>query len=235
MMYHEFAEWWPLLSPPAEYEEEVEFFLPLLALPGIRTLLELGSGGGNNASFLKRHFAMTLVELSPDMIAVSRRLNPGLEHIEGDMRSVRLGRMFDAVFIHDAIAYMTSEADLLAALRTAAAHLEPGGRILLAPDYVRDTFEPSADHGGTDGDDGRGMRYLEWTYDPDPEDTTIVTDYVYALREADGAMRVEHDRHITGLFPRQTWLAVLEDAGFGQVEVVHDTWDRDLFTGVRQP
>lgn len=235
MMYREVAAWWPLLSPPSEYEEEVEFFLPLLAHEGVRTLLELGSGGGNNASFLKRRFEMTLVDLSPDMIRVSRSLNPDLEHIQGDMRTVRLGRTFDAVFIHDAIAYMTSERDLLAALQTAAAHLAPGGRVLLAPDYVRETFQPSTDHGGTDGDDGRGMRYLEWSYDPDPDDTTMVTDYVYLLREPDGSARVEHDRHITGLFPRQTWLDLLAGAGFDEITAVHDNWNRDLFTAVKRP
>jgi hypothetical protein len=47
---------------------------------------------------------MTLVEPSVGMLAVSRALNPDLEHVQGDMRTVRLGRHFDAVFVHDAIA-----------------------------------------------------------------------------------------------------------------------------------
>ena len=64
------------------------------------------SGGGNNAWHLRRHFTMTLVDRSEEMLAVSRRLNPGCEHVAGDMRDVRLGRTFDAVFVHDAVAYM---------------------------------------------------------------------------------------------------------------------------------
>ena len=40
------------------------------------TLLELGSGGGNNASFLKMRFDMTLVDLSPGMLEVSRAALP---------------------------------------------------------------------------------------------------------------------------------------------------------------
>jgi len=43
------------------------------------------------------------------------------------MRSVRLGRTYDAVIIHDAIMYMTTEDDLVAALATARAHLAPAG------------------------------------------------------------------------------------------------------------
>src|SRR5260370_768990 len=84
------------------------------------TVLELGSGGGNSAFHLKAHFAMTLVDLSPRMLLVSRKLNPECEHIRGDIRTLRLGRTFDAVFVHDAICHMTTEPDLRAVLQTAA-------------------------------------------------------------------------------------------------------------------
>ena len=104
------------------------------------TLLELGSGAGNTASHFKRHVQVTLVDLSPRMLALSRRLNPECEHLTGDMRSVRLGRTFDAVFIQDAIAHLTTENELRQALRTAYVHCKPGGVALLAPDFVQDTF-----------------------------------------------------------------------------------------------
>ena len=176
-LYNDLASWWPLLSPPEDYAEEAEFYRRLLVEasdPPPRTLLELGSGGGNNASFLKAHFELTLVDRSPGMLAVSRALNPTCEHVEGDMRTVRLGRVFDAVFIHDAVCYMTSEEDLRAAMATVVIHCRPGGVALFAPDAVTETFRPSTDHGGVDGA-GRALRYLEWTWDPDPSDTTYLS------------------------------------------------------------
>jgi len=215
-LYSEFAAWWPLLSPPSEYAEEAAFYQRVLveACGGPpRTLLELGSGGGSNASHLKTHAALVLVDRSPGMIEVSRALNPECEHLLGDMRTVRLSRSFDAVFIHDAICYMTSEADVRQAIETAYVHCRPGGAALFAPDFVRETFQPGADHGGHDGPE-RGLRYLEWTWDPDPGDTTYVVDYAYLLRTSDGAVRVEHDRHVEGLFPRADWLRWIAEAGF---------------------
>lgn len=78
-LYGEFATWWPLFSKPDDYAQEAAYFRARLVEAGAsmpQTLLELGSGGGNNASFLKSFFQMTLVDLSPEMLAVSRRLNP---------------------------------------------------------------------------------------------------------------------------------------------------------------
>jgi len=215
-LYTDLAEWWPLLSAPADYEEEAEIYGRLLAEASQRppvTLIELGSGGGNNASHLKSRFTLTLVEPSEGMLAHSRRLNPECEHVQGDMRTVRLGREFDAVFVHDAVCYMTTEEDLRRAIATAFVHCRPGGVALFAPDHLKETFADGTDHGGHNGD-GRSLRYLEWTWDPDPADSTYTVDYAYLLREQDGTVQAVHDRHVEGLFSRQQWLDWLADAGF---------------------
>ncbi|MGH2662741.1 MAG: class I SAM-dependent methyltransferase [Actinomycetota bacterium] len=214
-LYRDLATWFHVLTPPEEYTEEAETYRGLLveAADGpVRTVLELGSGGGNNASHLKAHFEMTLTDLSEEMLAISRNLNPECEHLQGDMRTLRLGRTFDAVFVHDAIEYVTSVTDLRATMETAFVHCRPGGAAVFVPDVVRETLTPRTDHGGTDGD-GRGLRYLEWVWDPDPDDTTYVADYAYLLREGD-EVRVERDRHVCGVFPRATWLELLEETGF---------------------
>jgi SAM-dependent methyltransferase len=234
-MYRELASWFHLITAPEEYEEEADLYRrTLLEAAGgpVHTVLELGSGGGNNASHLRAHFELTLVDLSGEMLALSRGLNPESEHVVGDMRTVRLGREFDAVFVHDAIDYMTTEADLRSVMETAWIHLRPGGPTLFVPDYVRETFRPGTDHGGHDGE-GRALRYLEWTWDPDPEDDTYVAEYAYLLREADGRVRVERDRHLCGLFARDRWLGLLEEAGFSARHLGRGQDGGELFVGVK--
>ena len=234
-MYSTLASWWPLLSAPADYADEAESFLAMTEIaPGDRpTLLELGSGGGNLASHLKRHVRATLSDLAPAMLAVSLQLNPELEHIEGDMRTLRLDRTFDVVLIHDAVAYCTTRDDLRAALTTAAVHCRPGGTVIVAPDYVKESFEPGTESGGEDAPDGRALRYLEWTWDPDPADTTMEVVYAIVLRERDGEMRVELDQHHEGLFAEGEWLAACRDAGLTP-RVIHDRWGRHVFVGRRE-
>ncbi len=200
-------------------------------------MLELGSGGGSNAFHLKSRFAMTLVDLSEDMLAVSRELNPDCEHLAGDMRSIRLRRQFDAVFVHDAIEYMTTERDLRLAVETVWVHCRPGGVAVLVPDDIAENFEPETDHGGRDAPDGRSVRYLSWSTDPDPSDTTTVTEYAFLLRDTNGSVQVAHDTHTLGLFPRELWLRVLREAGFVARSVAEmtdeDRLPREFFVGVR--
>ncbi|HSK33987.1 MAG TPA: class I SAM-dependent methyltransferase [Propionicimonas sp.] len=243
--YGELATWWPLISPPEDYAEEAAFVADVLgsaAIP-VREVLELGSGGGHNAVHLKAQFAMTLVDLSDDMLDVSRRLNPECRHEQGDLRTVRLGRTFDAVFVHDAVDYMTTEDDLLSAAGTAYAHCRPGGIAVFVPDDTAETFEESSDHGGVNGADSdglpvvRGVRYLEWSWDPDPTDSVVLTEYAFLLRDADGSVRVVHETHRLGVFGREVWLRVLTAAGFSvetrQEETTEDRPERTLFIGHR--
>lgn len=236
-MYGEFANWFHLLTSPAEYAIEAGFYGDLLieaAEISVGTVLELGSGGGNNASHMKSRFEMTLVDLSPEMLELSKKLNPECEHIEGDMRTLRLGKQFDGVFIHDAIVYMTTEDDLKAALATAYEHCKPGAAAVFAPDHVKETLVDSTDHGGHDGD-GRGMRYLEWTWDPDPTDDTVLVEYAYLLKDENGDVRVAYDRHTCGVFTRATWLRLIEEVGFRaeRREGLEDETGPDIFIGIK--
>jgi SAM-dependent methyltransferase len=236
--YGELASWWPLISPVTDYAEEAAFVRRLLEdhVPAVHDVLELGSGGGHNAFFLKEGFQLTLTDLSAAMVAQSQTLNPDCMHLVGDMRTLRLERVFDAVFIHDAIGYMTSEADLLAALTTAFEHLRPGGVALVLPDATAEIFEPSEDVGGSDAPD-RSVRFLEWTFDPDATDDWVQTEYVFALRRGDEGVRVVHETHRTGLFDRAAWLRLLRQAGFEAHRIIEPTTEdrpgRDVFVAVR--
>jgi SAM-dependent methyltransferase len=221
-LYDSLADWWPVISPLSEYAEEAALYVEMIrgaARRPVREVLELGSGGGNNASHMKHAFALTLVEPSGRMRELSLALNPECEHVPGDMRTVRLGRAFDAVFVHDAMMYMTTEDDLRAALATVAAHLAPGGAFGArrrgargAGRDERDVLE-AAEHGGGEDASGRRARYLQWTLLPDLSGTLFETHYAFLLREPDGTVRAAHDVHREGLFRRATWLRLFGEVG----------------------
>ncbi|WP_224245049.1 class I SAM-dependent methyltransferase [Hyalangium gracile] len=215
LLYGELVPWYHLVDPPEDHEEEAVCFTAAferVVTPPPRTLLELGSGAGNNALHLKRRFTCTLADLSPDMLALSRQQNPDCEHVQADMRTLRLNRTFDAVLIHDAICYMRTEEDLLAAATTAFVHTRPGGAAIIAPDCTRETFRDATEVLSEDDGD-RSLRCLMWTWDPHPEDSTYVVDFGFLLRQG-AELKAVHDQHVEGLFPRETWNRVLTQAGF---------------------
>jgi len=219
LLYGQLAHLWPLLSPPEDYAYEASLWRNALqeALgPGRHSVLELGVGGGHNMSHLTDDFAFTAVDLSPDMLELSKRLNPGVEHHVGDMRSVRLGRTFDAVMVHDAISYMLSEQDVRAVLATARAHLRPGGVFITAPEHYKESMEGSAVSCYEPREqDGVELTFVEYVHDPDPADTTIEAVFVYILKDmGTGQVRVEQDRHVWGLFSMSDWEGLFKEAGF---------------------
>ncbi len=236
-IYDELAEHWPLVLPRDDYAAEATHWRETLreALgPGRHHVLDLGTGGGHSLSHLTEEFDATAVDLSPAMLANSERLNPGVEHLVGDMRSIRLGRMFDAVLIHDSVSYLLSEDDLAATFTTARIHLRPGGVLICAPDWTRETFDgPQAHVHGPHGDE-REITTLVYDHDPDPTDTTIEAIFVFLIRK-DGQVRVVEDRHLLGLFPRATWERQMTAAGldvslrsFPAEKDGHEAW---LFIG----
>ena len=99
-------------------------------------------------------------------------------------------------------------------MATAFAHTRPGGVALFVPDCTRETFATGTDHGGHDGTDGRALRYVEWTTDPDPSDTTYEVDFAVVLHEPGRDARVVHDRHVLGSSPSTPGSTCSRRAGF---------------------
>jgi len=239
-LYCDLAEWYPMLTPVGDYVEAAAFYRRLFEAHcrrPPRTLLDLGSGGGHNAAHLKAALACTLVDLAPAMLALGRQLNPECEHVPGDMRSIRLARVFDCVLVHDAISYMASRADLASAIATAFAHTAPGGVSVFQPDFVLETFTPGTETGGSDAG-GRALRYLEWRWQPAAGDSVYLTDMAYLLRDETGAVEVVHDRHVMGLFSRAVWLELIAAAGFEPLAVPfeHSSYantGHEVFLGLR--
>ena len=237
-LYHDLADLWPLFSPPEEYADEAEVYLEVLRSrlgPGRHIILELGVGGGHLLSHLTADHEAVAVDISEEMLALSHRLNPTVQHHLGDMRSIRLNTLFDAVLIHDAIDYMLTEDDLTAALTTARAHLMPGGLLLVAPDWFRETYPGKhtmhwhQDHGDTTLD------VAEHLPDIPPASTIVQSTFVYTLRRGT-RITIEHDPHTTGLFPKNTWERLIREAGFDaefvNMPAFEGGYGGNLFVGV---
>jgi SAM-dependent methyltransferase len=219
-LYKDLAWLWPMWGDPEEYaayDSQVVRLIGEYARIPVRSLLNIGCGGGKNVFNLKQKYDVTGLDLSPPMLDLARELNPECEFARGDIRSFALDRTFDAVLLDDAIAYMTSRGDLRAAFTAAWRHLNPGGVMVVTPDNTKETFIQNhtvatpATAGTTPAD--VDVVFVENSYDPDPDDEHYEATMIYLIREG-GKLRVETDRHILGLFSLQVWRETLTGAGF---------------------
>ncbi len=227
-LYDDLAYLWPLLSPPEHYEAEAATLRALIAGhfmmdPAARgrrlSVLELGAGGGHTLFHLRDEFDCVAVDLSEPMLDNCRALNPSIQCVLGDMRTLRLGRAFDVVLVHDAIDYMTTTQDAQAAIDTIAAHLTATGIAFIAPTYTRETFVDGdvADDGTTT--ESQELTYFSFVHDPDPADTTMEMILLYLMRPNPSAhagprqVQVVEDRHTCGLFDNDTWADMIHRAG----------------------
>ncbi len=234
-LYGDLTWTWPIISRPENYVGEAGQFREAIrryARIEVRTLLDLGCGGGHNDFTLKEHFAVTGVDVSASMLALARQLNPEVTYLAGDMRTVRLGQVFDAVIIADSINYMRTEADLRAAFVTAHAHLKPGGVFCTYAEVTRERFQQNKTQCSTHTQGDVEIVFLENYYDPDPTDTTYESTFVYLIRRR-GRLGIETDRHLGGIFDLQTWSDLLREVGFQVEQLRFEEDDLPMFVGLK--
>jgi len=223
-LYGDLAWTWPIISPPEDYTKESEQFAKIIREHSkieVKTLLNLGCGGGHNDYTLKKYFEVTGVDVSRAMINLAKKLNPEVGYLIGDMRTVRLDKAFDAVTIFDSIDYMLTEEELHSAFTTAFMHLKPGGVFLTYQENSLGGFKQNHTEYSTHSKGDITITFIENYYDPDPTDTTLELTFVYLIRNR-GQLRIETDHHVVGVFPKETWLTLFRETGFS-VEVL-DMW-----------
>lgn len=215
-LYKDLAWTWPIISPPEEYADETAEIIKLLReytkIP-LRRLLNLGCGGGHNDFNLKSSFDSTGVDISENMLALARKLNPEVNYRLGDMRSVRLDESFDAVTIFDSINYMCTVDDLKAAFKTAYDHLCPGGVLVTCIDEYVEKFKQNKTIHLTRSRGDVEITLIENYYDPDSSDTWYEDHMIYLIRRS-GILTIENDYHRLGLFPIRTFETIMKEAGF---------------------
>lgn len=118
--------------------------------PTARTLLDVACGTGAHLAELRQRYEVEGADLSPAMLAVARARLPGIPLHHADMRTLDLGRSFDAVIcLFSSIGYVTEPSEMRSTVARLAAHVAPGGVLILdgwlRPDEWREGYRPEPD------------------------------------------------------------------------------------------
>ena len=211
--YNQLAWTEDFLAEPADYEQEVAHYADMVrqhASPPVHTLLHLGCGAGGQDLFFKRNFSVTGVDLSIGMLDKARAKNPEIEYIEGDMRTIRLDRKFDAVVIPDSIDYIATLGGLQQVIHTAALHLRKGGVLLVVCSTAEQFRNNNFVYTGEKGDVHVTLFENNYAspYAPQTHEITLF----YLIRQR-GQLKTYSEHIVAGLFPQASWEGVFKQAG----------------------
>ena len=227
--YSDFAWTEHIIAPPEMYVEETNLFSKIIKEHSeikASTLLHLGCGAGGNDYTFKRHFKVTGLDISENMLEIAGNLNPEVLYLNGDMRTIRLNECFDAVAIPDSIGHMTTVDDLHKVILTAYKHLRSGGVLLIVAHISEEFKENNFVYTGSKGE--VEITLFENNYVPDPAGTTYEATFVFLIRR-NGKLEIHSATDTIGLFKLSTWLDLLKEIGLEvkQMKLAH-SYDRFL-------
>ena len=203
------------------------------ASPAAQTLLDVACGTGAHLVEMQRWYAVEGVDLSPAMLAVARTRLPGIPLQEADMRTLDLGRTFDAVTcLFSSIGYMADLAELRAAIARLAAHVAPGGVLIIdgwvRPDHWRDNFRP--DQPDVASDDEVTVVRMSFSR----RDGNITELEMHHLVQTDAGIEYFMEPHRLRLTETDDYVSAVTDAGL-EARVIPDYMpNRDRIVGIRR-
>ncbi|MEV0155867.1 class I SAM-dependent methyltransferase [Micromonospora sp. NPDC050686] len=199
--------------------------------PDAGSLLDVACGTGEHL----RHFDDLFdhvegLELSGDMIAAGRGRSPWLTMHQADMRSFDLDRRFDAITcLFSSIGHARTPAELDATLACFAAHLHPGGVVIVEPWWFPETFADGYVTGDVIHTDGRVIGRVSHS---SREGAASRVSAHFTVADAEAGLRHFTEELIISLFTREQYEAAFRRAG-GTVEYLDGgPSGRGLFVGV---
>ncbi len=213
-----------IVSAPDDYKEETETYIKAIkekVSAELNSILHLGCGAGGHDFHFKKHFRVTGVDLSEAMLHEAKKLNPEINYIQGDMRTINLNQKFDVVAIPDSIMYMETIDDVKRVIQTAKRHLNPEGVLLLVIHTKGEFKNNNFAYTGTDEDTHVTIFENNHIISESKYEATMV----YLIRQ-NGHIEVHHDVHTLGLFSQDEWLSVLEENGLKTTMIdLNDLYD----------
>ena len=179
--------------------------------PDARTLLDVACGtGAHLEGFATTFDHVEGVEPAEAMREIARERLAGVEVHPSDMREISLLRTFDAVTcLGCAVAYMPDSAALDIAIARMAAHLVPGGVLVVEPWWTPETFLDGYVGGHLMRENGRVVSRV--THSTRRGDATHMRIH-FVVADAAG-IRQFHEDEVNTLFTTEQYRGAFERAG----------------------
>lgn len=180
--------------------------------PAPRSLLDVACGtGGHFPVFTEAFDDVAGIDVSDPMLQVCRREHPDVPVTVDDMRTFSLGRTFDVVTcLFASIGYMTSRAEMGQAVKTMAAHLNPGGVLAVEPQWFPERFLDG--HVSSDVLEHEGATITRASHTHREGDQSVMEVH-YVVAGPDTGIDHFHETHRAMLLTQDQYEQAFNDAG----------------------
>lgn len=196
--------------------------------PQARSVLDVACGTGRHLELLQGRYDVAGLDVSAELLATAGSRLPGVPLHQADMTTFDLGRRFDVVTcLFSSIAYVRTLDRMRSAVRRMAAHVAPGGLLLIEPWFAPGQYwtgRLTANH--VDAADIK----ISWMYVSEQRDLVSVLDIHYLVATRAG-IECFNEVHELGLFTPDEYRAAMVDAGLNHEYDEHGFFGRGLHVG----
>jgi SAM-dependent methyltransferase len=225
-LYTAFASVYDRLMADVDYPAWAAFYRELLCMRGVAAgrVCECACGTGGLTLPLSKHYEMTGVDLSADMLAAAadkaRRAGLAISFVQMDMRDFTLHRPADGVLCTcDGVNYLPNEQEVAAFLQAAHNALRPGGALIFDVSTPYKLKNILGSH--SLGEDEEDIAYL-WKNHFTARACRVDMRLNIFVREPDGRYgRIIEEQTQYG-YSRETLTALLAKVGFTDIQVYGD-------------
>lgn len=195
-----------------DYKAEAERIHAIITerCPGASTLLDVACGTGKHLEHLRAWYEVSGLDLDPQLLQIAHDRLGEIHLSVGDMASFELGRRFDVVTcLFSSIGYVGTLERLNQAIASMAAHLKPGGLLLVEPWLSPDAWETDRPHLLTVEEPE--LKIARMTISG-RKGLLAVMDFAYLVATPDGLQQFS-ERHEVALFTDHDYRRAFIDAG----------------------
>lgn len=209
-----------------DYKEEFEFYSGIIKMHRKKSVLEIGCGSGNLAKyFIGSTVDYSGLDISHDMINLSKKRNPSGQFMQGDVTNYRLHESTDAVIITGrTTSYLLSNYEVLSALDCIKENMNTGG--LLCFDFIDAKRFFKEIEGGIDlihevqANSRHFLRISSLKLNRKLENYMFDWKAVYFEKIGDDKIELARDDSTVRAFTKSEWKKLLKSCGFNLVEFI---------------
>jgi ubiquinone/menaquinone biosynthesis C-methylase UbiE len=214
VLYRQLAKYYDLIYSFKDYKKEVVRIKTLISKykkSEGKELLDVACGTGHHLECLRDEFSCMGVDVSDEILEVTRKNVAGVVFKQADMTAFSLGKEFDVITcLFSSIGYVKTCANLRKTMRNFSRHLKRGGVVLIEPWLTKSTYTPGLPHMTVY--DGKDIKIARLNVS-ELRGNLSVMDMHYLVAERDKGVKHFVDRHELALFEVDETLKIMKNTG----------------------